>query len=195
MDFKFLISIFAVGLTFVGYFSYFKDILAKKSKPHSYTWLIWALTQGTAAVALIYGGGKFGSLVLVEGTVLVSAVFLLSLKYGTKDITTSDRIALFSALLAIVFWWQTKNPLLAVLMISTIDGLGYFPTIRKTFKDPWSEEIFFWVVMVVADLLALAANAQYNFLTSAYLGTLFVANTTVLSVCVFRRKIIRKTRS
>ena len=193
IDFKFIIAIVATVLVVLGYVPYFRDILKKKTKPHLYTWLIWIITQGTATVALLYGGGKFGSISLIIGTILVLAIFLLSFKYGTKDITTSDKIVLVLALLAIVIWWQLDNPLIAVLMVSAIDGAGYIPTIRKSFKNPWSETLSFWVIMAAVDLLSLVANAEYNFLTVAYLTTLSVANVAVVFVCFFRRRVIQKS--
>ncbi|HPN54988.1 MAG TPA: hypothetical protein PLB52_03610 [Candidatus Moranbacteria bacterium] len=192
IDFKFIIAIFASVLYVFGCIPYFRDIFAKKTKPHLYTWLIWGITQGTAAVALLYGGGKFGSISLIVGTIFVLAIFLLSFKYGTKDITLSDKVILALALLAIVIWWQLDNPLVAVIMVSAIDGIGYIPTIRKSFKDPWSETLSSWVVILIVDTLALFANAEYNFLTVTYLAVLFVANAAVVLVCFFRRRIVQK---
>ena len=140
-----------------------------------------------------YRCGNFGSISLIIGTVLVLFIFILSFRYGTKDITTSDKIFLGVALLAIIIWWQLDNPLIAVLLVSLIDGLGYVPTIRKSFRNPWSETVFFWLMMAFVDILALAANAAYNPLTVVYLSTLAVFNLTIVFVCLCRRKILSKT--
>ena len=193
IDFKFVIAVFATVLCVFGYIPYFRDIFKKKTKPHLYTWLIWGITQGIATVALLYGGGKFGGISLTVGTIFVWIIFLLSFKYGTKDITVSDKIVLTLALLAIVIWWRLDNPLAAVLMISAIDGIGYIPTIRKSFKDPWSETLSSWVVIVIVNSLAFFANSEYNFLTVAYLATIFVANMAVVLVCFFRRRVVKKS--
>ena len=193
IDLKFIIAIIASLLSFIGFIPYVRDIFKKKTKPHLYTWLIWGITQGTAAVALLYGGGKFGSISLIVGIVFVSIICLLSFKYGTKDITTSDKIVLALALLAIIIWWQMDNPLIAVLMVSVIDGIGYIPTIRKSFKNPWNETLSSWVIIVIVDSLALLANAKYNLLTTVYPSMLLVANMAVLLVCFFRRRTVQKT--
>lgn len=192
IDLKFIIAVFATALTVFGYIPYLRDILKKKTKPHLYTWLIWLITQGTATAALLYGGGKFGSFSLILGTILVFFNLLLSFKYGTTDITLSDKIVLALALLAIIIWWQLDNPLIAVLMVSAIDGAGYIPTIRKSFKNPWSETLSFWAIMAVVDILSIIANAEYNFLTVSYLAMLFVANMAVVLVCFFRRQVVEK---
>ncbi len=194
MDFlycaRIISSIIASALLGVGYFSYFKDIFLKKTKPHLYTWLVWGITQGTATVALWHGGGGLGVVSLSVGTFLVCMIFLLSFKYGTKNITRFDTFVLISALLAIFVWWQMDNPLLAVFMVSVIDGLGYIPTFRKTFANPWSETTFFWATMIFVDILAMFSNSQYNFLTMTYLTTLMVLNFVVLMICVYRRKVV-----
>lgn len=56
MDYKLIIAIIAAVLTIIAYIPYFRDIFANKTKPHLFTWLIWGITQGTATVALLYGG-------------------------------------------------------------------------------------------------------------------------------------------
>ncbi|MCK5332439.1 hypothetical protein KAJ41_01080 [Candidatus Parcubacteria bacterium] len=190
MDYKLIIAIVAASLTIIGFIPYFRDIFAKKTKPHLYTWLIWVITQGTATVALLYGGGKFGSISLIIGTILVFVIFLLSFKYGTRDITITDKIVLALALLAIVIWWQLENPLLALLMVSAIDGAGYIPTIRKSLKNPWSETLSFWIIMAIVDCLAIISNAEYNLLTVTYLAVLFVLNMVVVFVCINRRRFV-----
>lgn len=192
MDYKLIIAIIAAALTIIAYIPYLKDIFAKRTKPHMFTWLIWCITQGTATVALLYGGGKFGSISLIIGTFLVFSIFLLSFKYGTKDITASDIIVLALLFIAIVIWWQLDNSLIAVLMVSVIDSGGYIPTVRKTFKDPWSETLSFWIIMAIVSGLSIISNAEYNFLTVTYLSVLFVANIIVSLICITRRKVITR---
>ena len=188
-DWKLVLGILAGILTVIGYVPYFKDIFAGRTKPHLYTWLIWAITQGTAVAALLYGGGKFGSIVLIVGLLLVIVVLGLSFKYGTKNITKTDGITLVIALLAIVVWWQLNNPLLSIIMVSAIDGLGYIPTFRKTYKEPYSETISFWIIMAVVMVLSIIANAEYNLLTVTYLSVLTIANVAVILISSLRRRV------
>ncbi|MBI2630965.1 hypothetical protein HYW73_01970 [Candidatus Nomurabacteria bacterium] len=187
---KIIFAVAAALVTIIGYFPYFKDLFAKKTTPHIYSWLIWLITQGTAVAALIYGGGGLGGVGLIVGLFLVFAIVLFSFKYGTKNITTSDTVLLALALLAIVVWWQLDNPLLSVVMVSFIDGLAYVPTFRKTYHDPYSETTSFWIFMALSDVLAMLANTEYNFLTMTYLSTLAIANIILLITIVVRRKTV-----
>lgn len=194
IDNKLIISLIAVVLDIYGYFPYFRDIFRKKTKPHLYTWLIWAITQGTATVIIWQGGGKYAVLSFVLGTILVVSIFLLSFKYGTKNITRSDIYVLFVALSAIIVWWGLENPLLAILMVSVIDGLAYIPTIRKSFEEPWSETLLFWFVMASINILIIISISEYNLLTVTYPATLLALNIFVWCVCFFRRKMVLKPK-
>ncbi len=173
-----------------GFLPYFRDIFSRKTKPHAYTWLIWAITQGTAVAGLWYGGGGWGALTLTMGTVLVFFVFLLSLKLGTRNVTKVDTTILIAALLAIVVWWQLRNPLLAVIMVSVIDVIGYFPSLRKTFAEPWTETPVSWLMFALTNILSMLALSEYNFLTLAYLVAITAANICLLTICLVRRRVV-----
>lgn len=190
LDWRLVLAIVTTILVIIGYVPYFKDIFLNRTKPHLYTWLIWAITQGTATAALLYGGGNFGVLGLITGTVLVIIIFGLSFKYGTRNITKSDTAALIAALLAIVVWWQLDSPLLSVFMVSAIDGLGYIPTFRKTYQEPYSETISFWVIIAIASVLIMISNAEYNLLTMTYLSVLAIGNIIVVVISLSRRMIV-----
>ena len=185
---KLAFALAAALVVTVGYLPYFKDLFARKTTPHIYTWFIWILTQGTAVAAIIYGGGKLGGLGLMVGLLLMGAVFILSFKYGTKNITVSDTVLLVLALSAVIVWWQLDSPLLSVIMVSLIDGLAFVPTFRKTYAEPYSETLPFWILMALSDTLAMFANTEHNLLTMTYLSTLTAANLTVFVMMLIRRK-------
>lgn len=185
---KLALAVTAALLVIIGYFPYLKDLFARKTTPHIYTWFTWILTQGTAVAALIYGGGGIGGLGLIVGVALMSVVFLLSFKYGTKNIPAGDTALLALTLLAILVWWQMDNPLLSVIMVSAIDLLAFVPTFRKTYQEPYSETLSFWIIMAISDLLAMFANTEYNLLTMTYLASLTVANMIVFTMMLVRRK-------
>lgn len=182
-----LSSLVVIGL---GLGPYLRDMFLKKTKPHAYTWLIWSITQGTAVAGLWYGHGGWGAMTLAIGTLFVFLVFLLSFKYGTRNITKSDTVILIAALLAIVVWWQLRNPLLAVIMVSVIDVIGYTPSLRKSFQEPWTETITSWVAFSVANILSMLALTEYNFLTLTYLLAITIANVTLITICLVRRRLI-----
>ena len=190
MNIKISLSILATIIGTLAFYPYLRDIISLKTKPHMYTWLIWVITQGTAIIGMWYGGGSWGTMNLIFGTFLVMGVFLFSFKYGTKNITKTDTVILVLALGAIFIWWQTQQPLLAVIMVSAIDFLGYIPSFRKSYKDPWSETLLTWIAFSISNTLAIFALGEYNLLTMTYLVTITLANLTLFSICFFRRPLV-----
>jgi hypothetical protein len=187
MNLKIILSIVSAIIMLIAYLPYFRDIILHKTKPHSYTWLIWILTQGTALAGMWYGGGNWGLLSMFTGTILVCVVFAFSFKYGTKNITREDTIILIAALCAILVWWQLDKPILSIIMVTAIDVLGYIPTFRKSYIEPWSETLITWFLFTVSNILAILSLSRYNLLTTTYLVAITVANIALFLLCYFRR--------
>lgn len=184
----------ATVIGIAAFFPYLGDIFLLKTKPHAYTWLIWSITQGTAIFGIWYGGGSWGALNLTVGTIFVIVVFLFSLKYGTKNITKSDTAILIAALCAILVWWFLKQPLISVIMVSAIDVIGYIPSFRKSYQEPWSETLVSWVLFSAGNLFAILALNKYNLLTMTYLVAITLANVALFAICFFRRQSIPKPK-
>jgi len=139
MDFKAVFAVFAIVISLVAYIPYFRDIFLCKTKPHLYTWIIWTITGVTSLLGVYYGGG--GWTVVYDAFLCIEIVgtLIFCFKYGTKNITKSDTVVLILAFLAIIVWWQLKQPVLAIFMVSAIDVAAYIPSFRKSWHDPWSE--------------------------------------------------------
>ena len=194
MDIKIIFTIIATVIGTVAFLPYLRDIFLLKTKPHIYTWLIWLMTQGTAVFGIWYGGGSWGALNLTVGTLFLAIVLILSFKYGTKNITKGDTFILIMAFCAILVWWQLDKPLLAVVMVSIIDLIGYVPSFRKSYADPWSETIIAWIAFAASDIFALLALSEYNTLTVTYLATITLANIALSLFCLFRRSFVLKPK-
>lgn len=194
MDIKLLFAIIAsLLIIFGGNVPYLISIFKGKTKPHIYTWLIWTITYGIALLGLIYGKGGWGVLSLSIGMFFVFVIFVACFKYGTKNITKLDTVILVGALLAIVVWFQLHNPLLAVFMVTIIDFVGYIPSFRKTFYEPWTENVTAWTISTFAGLLIMLSLNEYNFLTLTYLVATEFANLILIGICLTRRSVIKNS--
>lgn len=192
MNLKIVASIVATLIAIVGIFPYIRDIFSLKTKPHIYTWIIWGLTQGTALFGIWYGGGGWGALNLTVGMLLVMGVIFFSFKYGTKNITKFDTLVLIAALCAILVWWQLHQPVLSVVMVSIIDVMGYIPSFRKSYTEPWSETLVTWFAFSISNCFALLALNEHNLLTMTYLVSITCANFAIILFCLFRRRFVLK---
>ncbi|MBY0539617.1 hypothetical protein K2P56_04300 [Patescibacteria group bacterium] len=189
MDPKTIFFLIAFCLAVSAYIPYFLGIFKGETKPHAYTWLIWTITTGIGTAGVWYGGGGLPAITFATTTLLTFIIFLLSLKFGTKNITAGDTITLLAALTAVFVWVGLNNPLWSVILGISIDLIGYWPTVRKAFAEPWSESSLAWVLWTLAPLFSLLALDTYSLLTTAYYWPIFVVN----ALCVVMFSIRRHT--
>lgn len=195
VDLKLVAGILGAVIGNAAFLPYLWDIFRRKTKPHAYTWLIWCLTQGTAVAGMWYGGGGLGALGLTIGVFFVGIVFLLSLKYGTRNITRSDTVILIAAIAAVLVWWQLDNPFLAIAMVTTIDVFGFIPTWRKSIAEPWSETVWSWTLFAIGNGFAIAGLLEYNWLTLTYIVAITISNIGVALICLYFRTKVPKPLS
>lgn len=185
-----VLGILGSVLMISSYVPYIYHILKKQTKPHAYTWIIWSVTQIIATIGILQGdGGIFAAMTIGAGAVLSLVTLLLCFPYGTSNVTTFDTVALAVGCVALVFWWKLDNPVLAIALVSIIDGIGFLPTYRKTWNEPWSESLLAWTLFVAGNLCAFFALEEYNFLTTIYIGTVTSAALLLILFSHRRRKV------
>ena len=178
----------------IGFVPYLWNSVFGKTRPHVFTWLIWAITNGVAVAGMWFGGGGVGAVAPTIAAIFATTIFIVSLRFGKKDIRKIDIAVLIAALSAIFIWVLLNNPILAVLLVSAIDVIGYIPTFRKSFKEPWSETISSWALFALASIFAILALQEYNLLTLSYLVSISFINTSLLIYLVIRRRFVIQNR-
>ncbi len=191
MELKLILSIVATSLAFAGYVPYIRDIKSGKSKPHVFSWLIWSLVAYIAGFAQLVEGGGVGSF-----PALVTATISLWISYtayrdGSVRITRGDRLSLFAAIAAIPIWIITNEPLLSVVIVSIIDILAFWPTIRKSFSFPYQETMSSQIMSTAKHFLTIAALQNYNIVTVLFPATLAITNVIFVFELVIRRNQVK----
>jgi hypothetical protein len=180
MQIKVALSVIATIIAVVSYVPYIRDIKRGKTKPHAFSWLIWSLLAYIAGFAQLKAGGGVGSSVALVTATISLWISFIAYKDGSVRITTGDWISLAAALAAIPIWLITKQPLLSVVIVSIIDVVGFWPTIRKSYNAPEQETLATHWLSTVKHCLTIAAQQRYNWTTVLYPASLAV--TTGLSV-------------
>jgi uncharacterized protein with PQ loop repeat len=173
---KQLIGIVAVLLTFVGYIPYIKDTVSGKTTPHIFTWFIWGLVTALAFGLQLTDNAGPGSFVTLAAAIVCFAIFGFGLRNGNKNIAPIDAVFLGMALLSVVIWLFAKEPVISVILLSTIDMLGFLPTVRKSWKKPYEETLFSYEMNTFRFGLAIFALDKYSLITALYPVTWIVAN-------------------
>jgi len=187
-DYKLLVSIIAITLTFIGYAPYIKDIFKGKTRPHIFSWLIWGIVTATIFALQVSAGAGLGALVTLSVSLISWFIFFKSFKNGEKNIKRVDIIFLIMALVAIPLWLTIKQPVLSIILLSTIDMLAFAPTIRKSWNLPYSETLSLYVITTFRHMLSIIALEQYNIITYLFPATWVIANAFFSILLIVRRK-------
>lgn len=189
---KEIVAVVAVVLTFLAYIPYYRDILKGKTHSHIYSWFLWGLLTVLLVALQIKGGAGAAILVTASAGLLCVGVVLLSLKRGTRDITTSDKIVAILSLLATGFWVIAHQPLVSVVLVIIADLLAFIPTVRKSYHEPHSETLSLYVTNAIRFGLALLAVEHYTFLSSAWIVSWIVGNSMFSVMLAVRRKQLKQ---
>lgn len=186
MELKIVFGLAAVACELVSALVYWRGILRGETKPHLYTHLIFSIVLAIGFFGILAGGGEAGAWALVVALVLSVSVFFASLKWGTTDITWSDKVFLAFALAAILPWVVTKDPLWSIVMIAIIDVFAMAPTLRKTYRDPTSEPLSAWILAMARGVLQLLAMGTYSLTTVLYPLEILLVEATLVYIIVTR---------
>ena len=184
---KEFIGLITVALAFIGLVPYIIDIFRNKTKPHIFTWVVWALVTFLAFLGQWQKGAGAGSWTTGVTGILTIFIAIISITKGSRDITKSDVIVFVMALLAIIPWLLTKDPTVSVIILTIVNTLAFIPTIRKTIKDPKSETFSSYVIHTFRHALSILALSNYNLATFLYPAVVAVSNLIVVLIILNSR--------
>lgn len=185
---KEFIGFVTVILAFAGLIPYVIDIFRQKTKPHIFTWAVWAIITVLAFLAQWQSGAGAGSWTTGVTGLITIFIALISIKYGSKDITKSDTIIFIAALIAIIPWFLTRNPTISIIILTIIDVLAFIPTIRKTIKAPDSETLSSYVLHTIRHSLSVTALASYSIATFLFPSALAIMNLIIAIIIIRSRR-------
>lgn len=174
----------------IGMVPYVVAILRRQTKPHIFTWFIWGLISAIVTSVQFSKGGGAGAWAMAVVALSCLGIAALACKYGEKDITRSDWLAFLTALLAIPLWYFTSDPIWSVLLVSAIDAVAFYPTIRKSWLKPLEESVFNFVCGNIRFLLAIFALEQFSLTNVLYPLTVVVLNTGFIVMVLWRRRLL-----
>ena len=141
MDYTHLIlGIISGILGVVAAVPYIKDILHGSTRPNTVSWALWVLLLLISILAQISAGASWSLVFLIGDFLGTSAVLILCLGgYGYKEYGWIEWVCLALAIIAIVSWQLTNQPILAIVFAIIADFMAAVPTVIKAYRDPWSE--------------------------------------------------------
>ena len=190
-DWRNIVGIGAGIFSLLGFVPYIVTILQGKTSPNRASWSIWASLGIVLAVSNYSAGAKETMWLLTAYAFCQITIAVLSLKYGEGGWNTFDRTCLLGAFISIVLWQLFDSPLIAITISIAIDSLGALPTIKKSYLQPETEDLFSWLMFWVAGTLNICALSRWTVELAAQPIYLFSFNSIVvmlLSIPIFKSK-------
>ncbi|MDA4111586.1 MAG: hypothetical protein OK439_03545 [Thaumarchaeota archaeon] len=188
LDYRVILGGFAAIIGVIGFLPYFRNLFAGRTKPHTFSWLIWGILSAITFAAQIASGAGPGAWIIGVAATLSLAVFVIAIFKGEKEITRLDKISLASAALGIALWVVTTNPLWSVVIVTIVDAVGYVPTFRKTYKQPYGETLTLYFLSSVSFVISLFALEVFDLTTALYPTSLIATNMIFISMVLMRRR-------
>jgi hypothetical protein len=188
---KELISALAVALTFIAFFPYIRSILIGRTKPHVFSWVIWGSTTFIVFLAQLEDGGGAGAWPIgISGLITFYIAFLAYRRKSDISVSKVDWIFFTAAMASIPVWHLTSDPAWAVVLLTAIDVIGFGPTIRKAFAHPYDEDLSFFALFALRNLLVVMALERYSMATMLFPAVIGTVCLLFISMIVHRRRIL-----
>jgi hypothetical protein len=172
----------------IGYIPYIRDTLLGTTKPHPFTYFIWALLAAITLAAQLVNSAGPGAWSMAIPVVLGISIAALSIKKGERNITRSDWLCFVGALVAIMIWRITNDALYAVFIVIGINTLAFIPTFRKAYWKPYEETASSYSLGIVRSIIAIPALLEINAVTLLPLIYHILSNIAFVSMLIVRRR-------
>ena len=191
MPYKEILSAVAIALTFAAFVPYIRTIIGGTTKPHVFSWVIWGTTTFVVFLAQLEGKAGVGAWPIgVSGTITIFDALLPYVKRADITITKTDWLFFASAMSSLPLWYLTSDPLWAVVVLTTVDVLGFGPTVRKAYRFPHSESLLFFALFTARNLIVILALENYSVTTVLFPATIAAACALLIAMVMYRRHVL-----
>ena len=146
-----------------AYVPYVISVARGKARPHPFSWLLWSILGFVSFFLYVRVGAKATLPLAFCNGLLPLVITVLSLKRWQGAFSRFDYVCLGISLAAIVTYLFTRNATAALSINILGDLTAFLPTLRKTRKDPLSEDLFTWVLFTVGYLLSILAISRWSY--------------------------------
>ncbi|PJE56621.1 MULTISPECIES: hypothetical protein [unclassified Marinomonas] len=198
MDFniKLIFSVIAIVLAIIGFVPYIALILRGQVKPHVFSWVIWGITTTIIFFAQLEAEGGVGAWPIgLSGFVTIFIAILAYIKRGDATISKLDWGFLIVALASLPLWYITNDPLWTVVILTTVDMIGFGPTFRKAYHRPFEESRVFFIIIILRNVCSVVALEAYSVTTVLFPFCLAVGALVLLIILQHRRSALSQQTS
>lgn len=177
------------AIQFWGGLDYLKDTLQGKNQPNRVTWLMWTIAPAIGTVAALTEGVGWLVLPVFLAGFNPFLIFLASFtnKKAFWKHTKLDYSFGFFSFMALILWWITKEPNIAILFAIISDLFAAGPTYKKAWTHPESESSFTFFTSIIGQLSVFLVLESAMFSEVAFPLFLLAQNALIIAI-LYRKK-------
>jgi len=188
------IFVFWIIITIIWYTIYIKDILLNKTKPHIFTWLIGWISWLISFVIQFYEWAWLAAYITLLTSISCLIIASLSLTKWEKNITKTDKMALFVAIIAIILWILLENSLYSAIALVSIVIFWFYPTVRKSYYKPFEETMLNYTIASIKFSIWFLTLSAFTPTTITLQLTFVFINVFFVLFLLIRRNMIKQKK-
>ncbi len=191
---EYLVIVAAVASTLAAAV-YIRSMFTANTKPNRVTWLMWSIAPLIAAAASFSSGVGWAVLPVFMAGFSPLMIFTASFfaKKAYWKLSSFDYFCGVLSGLALVMWWLTKEPNVAIVFAIGSDGLASIPTLKKSLTNPETESVWPFIIGVFGASSSLAVITLWTFSAYAFPIYLIVINIIIL-LTLYNKQLTSKLR-
>ena len=127
---------------------------------------------------------------ILSNQVTLYVACLAYIKKSDILITKTDWLFFLLAMASLPLWYLTADPLWAIVILTAVDVLGFVPTFRTAYSQPFKEQLRFFVIMAVRNLISILALEHYSLTTVLFPAVIAAACLVFILMVLCRRRVI-----
>ena len=187
---EFLVFVAAFATLFAA-FVYVRSMFKGSARPNRVSWLTWSIAPFIATAAALSNGVGWAVLPVFMSGLAPFLVFVTSFvsKKAHWTLASFDYVCGAVSGLALVLWYVTEDPNVAIAFAIASDGLASIPTLIKAWKHPETEVAWPFMVGVFNASTSFLASTIWVFSEYAFPAYLIVMNT-LLFFSAYKKKLV-----
>lgn len=171
---------------------YIKDMIHGETRPSMVSMALWTSIQLVIIAAQFVTGPTWAIIIPVVMTFNTILILILGLRgYGYTTYGWIDGVCITIVILALVAWYTTNDPLLALLLSIVADFTASIPALIKVLKHPFSESLQSWIILIIANICAVASVPHWTIVSSAFSMYVVTVDTLFISTMMLLRRRLR----
>lgn len=181
----------AAATSLLAAFAYIRSMFKGGAKPNRVSWLMWSIAPFIATAAAVSEGVGWAALpVFMSG---FSPFLIFTASFVSKEarwaLASFDYVCGVLSGLALVLWYVTADPNVAIVFAMGSDALASVPTLRKAWNHPETEIAWPFIVGVFNASTSFSAITAWTFSAYAFPVYLIIINL-LLFIAVYKNKLV-----